>query len=125
MDLYRKVARIRKVGACGRLRDEFKDRYGPLPDPVVNLLTMQRLRVQAGLMGIEEIRGLRDRLDFFFAGEKAPKPHIIQGLMESGPAGLRFDAVEQLIMKVPASRESQLSVASAMLGRLDELRNKE
>ncbi len=125
MDLYRKIARIRKVGSCARLRDEFKDRYGPLPDPVVNLLTMQRLRVQAGSMGIDEIRGLRDRVDFFFAGEKAPKPHIIQGLMESGPKGLKFDAVDQLIMKVPASRESQLAVASAMLGRLDELRNKE
>ena len=28
MDLYRRVARIRRPEACDRLRDEFKDRYG-------------------------------------------------------------------------------------------------
>ena len=125
MDLYRRIARIRKTAACDRMRDEFRDRYGLLPPPVVNLLAIQRLRIMAGGLGIEEIKGGRQGLDFFFAGGQEPHPTIIQGLMESGPKGLQFKAVDQFIMKVPAAREEHLVVASVMLERLAELRNKE
>ncbi len=125
MDLYRRVARTRKVAACLRLRDEFRDRYGVLPSPVENLLRIQSLRIRAGQLGIDEIRGSRLGLDFFFAGGQEPSPPIIQGLLATGPKGLQFKAVEQFIMKVPAAREEQLVVASVMLDRLAELRNKE
>jgi len=125
MDLYRRIARLRKTGACDRMRDEFRDRYGLLPAPVENLLAIQRLRIMAGALGIEEIKGSRQGVDFFFAGGQEPPPTIIQGLMESGPKGLQFKAVDQFIMKVPATREEHLVVASVMLERLSELRVKE
>ncbi len=125
MDLYRRVARTRKVAGCLRLRDEFRDRYGVLPSPVENLLRIQSLRIRAGALGVDEIRGGRLGLDFFFAGGQEPPPPIIQGLLETGPKGLQFKAVDQFIMKVPAPREEQLVVASVMLDRLAELRDKE
>ncbi len=122
MDLYRRVARIRNPEACSRLREEFKDRYGPLPRAVDNLIGLQRLRILAGIQGIEEILGTRQGLDFFFAGGQEPVPLIIQGLMGSGPKGLQFKAIDQFVMKVPAAREDFLVVASVMLERLAELR---
>jgi transcription-repair coupling factor (superfamily II helicase) len=125
MDLYRRIARLRKTGACHRLKDEFRDRYGLLPPPVENLLAIQGLRIMAGALGIVEIKGGRHSVDFFFAGGLEPSPTIIQGLMESGPKGLQFKAVDQFIMKVPAIREEHLIVASVLLGRLAELQNKE
>ncbi len=125
MDLYRRVARTRKVAGCLRLKDEFRDRYGLLPSAVENLLRIQSLRIRAGNLGIDEIRGGRLGLDFFFAGGQEPSPTIIQGLLETGPQGLQFKAVEQFIMKVPAAREDQLVVASVMLDRLAELCDKE
>jgi hypothetical protein len=45
--------------------------------------------------------------------------------MKSGPKGLQFKAVDQFIMKMPAAREEHLVVASVMLERLAELRDKE
>jgi transcription-repair coupling factor (superfamily II helicase) len=125
MDLYRRVARLRKTAACDRMREEFKDRYGPLPPAVENLLSIQDLRIRAGSQGIAEIKGGRQGVDFFCAGGQEPSPTIIQGLMESGPKGLQFKAVDQFIMKVPATREEHLVVASVMLDRLAELRAKE
>ncbi|RKZ11367.1 hypothetical protein DRQ50_13740 [bacterium] len=121
MDLYRRVARIRKSGACTRMRDEFRDRYGPPPPPVENLLGIQHLRIMAGRLGVEEIRGGRTGLDFFFSGGHEPSPVIIQGLMESGLPGLQFKAVEQFVVKVPADRAEHLAVATAVLMRLTEL----
>jgi len=125
MDLYRRIARLRKAAACDRMRDEFKDRYGLLPPAVDNLLAIQRLRILAGALGIIEINGGRQGVDFFFAGGQEPSPTIIQGLMASGPKGLQFKAVDQFIMKLPADRQEHLIVASVMLERLAELRNKE
>jgi len=122
MDLYRRLARIRNPEACWRIREEFKDRYGPLPQAVENLVAIQRLKIQAGSQGIEEISGTRQGLDFFFAGGQEPNPVIIQGLMGSGPKGLQFKAIDQFIMKVPAAREDFAVVANVMLERLSELR---
>ncbi len=122
MDLYRRLARLRNPEACYRIKDEFRDRYGPLPQAVENLVAIQRLKIQAGAQGIEEISGTRQGLDFFFAGGQEPNPVIIQGLMGSGPKGLQFKAIDQFIMKVPAAREDFLVVASVMLERLSELR---
>ena len=134
MDLYRRLARLRKVGACRRIAEEFKDRYGPLPPAVEHLVAIQELKILAGSLGVEEIKGNRQGLDFFFAGGQEPEPAIIQGLMGSGhpptregtsPAfhpGLKFRAVDQLIMSVPAAREEFLSVAAAMLRRVAELK---
>ena len=125
MDLYRRLARIRRSESVSRLREEFKDRYGILPAPVENLLAIQRLRILAGAQGIEEIKIGRQWLDFFFAGGQEPSPPIIQGLMATGPKGLQFKAVDQFIMRVPVARDEGLPMGSAMLGRLAELRNKE
>jgi len=125
MDLYRRVARLRKEGACRRMAEEFKDRYGLLPAPVENLLTIQRLRILAGRAGIQEIKATRQGLDFFFAGGQEPAPPIIQGLMATGPQGLKFKAIDQFIMKVPAERSEHLAAASVMLERLLALRDKE
>ncbi|MBK8165565.1 MAG: transcription-repair coupling factor [bacterium] len=121
MDLYRRVARTRRVEACQRLREEFRDRYGQPPVPVDNLLAIQRLRIMAGRLGIVEVRGGRQGCDFFFAGGREPAAPIIQGLMASGPKGLQFKASDQFVMKVPAPRGEHLAIADAMLERLASL----
>jgi transcription-repair coupling factor (superfamily II helicase) len=125
MDLYRRIARLRNPAGCDRLRDEFKDRYGPLPAPVAALLEIQRLRILAGRAGIAEIRATRQGLDFFFAGGHEPPAAIIQGLMSAGPRGLQFKAVDQFILKVPAAREDHLAAAAVTLERVLGLQNKE
>ncbi|MFO7609531.1 MAG: transcription-repair coupling factor, partial [Candidatus Krumholzibacteriia bacterium] len=125
MDLYRRIARLRNPAGCDRLRDEFKDRYGPLPAPVVALLEIQRLRILAGRAGIAEIRATRQGLDFFFAGGHEPPATIIQGLMAAGPRGLQFKAIDQFILKVPSAREDHLATAAVTLERVLGLQNKE
>jgi transcription-repair coupling factor (superfamily II helicase) len=125
MDLYRRIARLRRVAGCERLHEEFRDRYGPPPPPVTNLLALQRLRILAGRLGVEEIRGGSRGLDLFFAGGHEPAPLIIQGLMESGVPGLQFKAVDQFVVKVPAAREEHLARATNVLARLTELTDRQ
>src|SRR5262249_6963335 len=53
--LYRKVAAARREEEIVRVLDEAADRYGPLPDSVMNLADYGRIRVMADLLGIESI----------------------------------------------------------------------
>ncbi len=53
--LYRKVAAARKEDDIDRILDEAADRYGPLPDSVLNLADYGRIRVMADRLDIDAI----------------------------------------------------------------------
>jgi transcription-repair coupling factor (superfamily II helicase) len=125
MDLYRRLARLREPSACEWLREELRDRYGVLPAPVENLVTVHEIRLLAGRNGVEEIRAGRKGLDFFFAGAREPSPTIIRGLMAAGPRGLAFKAIDQFIMSIPATRDQFPAAALAAVGLLERLRRAE
>jgi len=53
--LYRKVAAARHDEEIDRVLEEATDRYGPLPDSVLNLADYGRIRVMADQLGIDTI----------------------------------------------------------------------
>ena len=53
--LYRKVAAARREDEIDRVLEEAVDRYGPLPDSVLNLADYGRIRVMADRLGIEAV----------------------------------------------------------------------
>jgi transcription-repair coupling factor (superfamily II helicase) len=122
MDLYRRLARLREPEHADWLRDEFRDRYGPLPVAVENLLAVHRIRVLASRSGVSEVRAGRHGVDLFFAGGQEPSPTIIRGLMASSLQGMQFKASEQFSMRVPAARAEYLAAAANVLEKLEKIR---
>ena len=61
IDVHRRVAGAREPGELRALRDELRDRFGAPPDPVQNLLELQRARIELGRLGARtvEFRGGR------------------------------------------------------------------
>ncbi len=55
VDLYKKFAAIRSYGELRDLQEELIDRFGPLPDPVIRLTDLARLRIRASDLGITSI----------------------------------------------------------------------
>src|SRR4029077_11524651 len=53
--LYRKVAAARQEGEIEQVLEESVDRYGPLPDSVLNLADYGRIRIMADRLGIDSI----------------------------------------------------------------------
>src|SRR5258705_1616908 len=53
--LYRKVAAARREEEIDQVLEEAADRYGPLPDSVLNLADYGRIRVMADRLGVEAI----------------------------------------------------------------------
>jgi transcription-repair coupling factor (superfamily II helicase) len=66
LDLYRRLARSGSSGDIDGLRDEMRERFGPLPTEAETLLDMARLRVTGGVLGLQHVlvRGDEARLTF-------------------------------------------------------------
>ncbi|MFN8076765.1 MAG: transcription-repair coupling factor [Kineosporiaceae bacterium] len=55
LEAYRKIAEVGSSEQLEAVREELLDRYGPMPDPVVTLLEVARLRLLARQAGLTEI----------------------------------------------------------------------
>ena len=65
IDAHRRIARARTIGELGDVRAELADRFGPPPEPVENLITLQAIRCQAVELGASAVayRGSRLQVD--------------------------------------------------------------
>jgi transcription-repair coupling factor (superfamily II helicase) len=66
LELYRRLARADELGEIARLREELRDRFGPLPPEADHLLLVAALRIVGTRLGIESIliRGNEARVSF-------------------------------------------------------------
>ena len=75
LSLYRRSASISKHTEINELESEFKDRFGPLPDIVLNLLHQLELKLLAEQAGVESIFVQYGRLALGYPEGKAlPQP---------------------------------------------------
>ncbi len=62
IEVHRRVAAAFEVADVERLREELVDRFGPVPEPVENLLALQRARIKFGQAGVRTVSFRGDRL---------------------------------------------------------------
>ena len=55
LDAYRRVAEVATAEQLAEVRAELTDRYGPLPEPVENLLAVAAFRLHARRYGVREV----------------------------------------------------------------------
>jgi transcription-repair coupling factor (superfamily II helicase) len=66
LDIYRRAARITTAAEIAALRDEIRDRFGPLPPQADAMLAVAQLRVVGGLLNVDNVlvRGPDARVNF-------------------------------------------------------------
>lgn len=62
IEIYKKVASLRSFEEENELADELTDRFGDMPQPVLNLLAVARLKIYGAQYGIETISAKGDDL---------------------------------------------------------------
>jgi transcription-repair coupling factor (superfamily II helicase) len=62
IEIHRRVAGALEVAEVQRLREELEDRFGPVPEPLANLLALQRARIKFGQAGATVVSFRGDRL---------------------------------------------------------------
>ena len=75
LSLYRRAAAILQSREIDELRIEFKDRFGPLPESVKNLLIQLELKLLAESAGVESISIQYGKINLGYPeGKSLPQP---------------------------------------------------
>jgi transcription-repair coupling factor (superfamily II helicase) len=62
IEVHRRLAGALEVAEVERLREELEDRFGEVPEPLENLLALQRARIKFGQAGAQTVSFRGDRL---------------------------------------------------------------
>jgi transcription-repair coupling factor (superfamily II helicase) len=73
LDLYRRLARATSSSDIDGLRDELRERFGPLPVEAEMLLDMARLRVLGAALGLQHVLVRGDEARLTFRAGTAPR----------------------------------------------------
>jgi transcription-repair coupling factor (superfamily II helicase) len=98
VEVHRRIAGAREVSELMELRAELDDRFGELPEPLENLITLQQARIKLGAAGA--------RVVSFRQGRLAVTPIELDSvrarkLREQIPGALYESGRSQLSMRVP------------------------
>jgi len=120
IEVHRRIAGARQVAQLIMLREELADRFGPVPEPLDNLIRLQDARIKLGRAGASSVdfRGGRlsvTPIELDSRGSKALRERIPEAIYESGRSTVRMrlpHEPSERFRAVVAPAEAILEVAS-------------
>jgi transcription-repair coupling factor (superfamily II helicase) len=110
VDVHRRVAAARDVAELALLRDELEDRFGPVPEPLSNLIELQQARVKLGRAGA---RAVSFRGEALAATPLELTPEQAAALRER-VSGARYEpGRSQVTFRVPREAEGRFRMVVA------------
>src|SRR4029079_15474766 len=55
IEIHRRISGAREIAQLIMLREELEDRFGPVPDPLENLIKLQDARIKLGRAGAQTV----------------------------------------------------------------------
>jgi transcription-repair coupling factor (superfamily II helicase) len=107
IEVHRRIAGAREVADLIVLRDELEDRFGPVPDPLENLMKLQDARIKLGRAGARSVDFTGGRLsvapvELDLKGARALRERIPEAVYESGRSTVRVRVPEEPQERFPA-----------------------
>ena len=116
IDVHRRVSGAGDVGDLRALRDELRDRFGPVPEPVENLMELQRARIALGALGARTVEFRGGRLSVTPLEMDAA---AVARLREGMPEAMYESRVKTLSVRVADEPDARLA---AVLGLAEAVR---
>ncbi|MGO9752020.1 MAG: transcription-repair coupling factor [Solirubrobacteraceae bacterium] len=107
VDVHRRIAASREVADLVALREELEDRFGQLPAPLENLISLQTARIKLGQAGARAVTFRGGRLavtpiELDSVRAKKIRAEIPEALYESGKSQLSMRVPEDPLKRFPA-----------------------
>jgi len=107
VEVHRRIAGAREVSELVALREELEDRFGELPQPVMNLISLQQARIKLGQAGAQAVSFRGDRLavtpvELDSVRAKKLRAEIPEALYESGKSQLSMRVPDDPTQRFPA-----------------------
>jgi transcription-repair coupling factor (superfamily II helicase) len=116
IEVHRRIAGAGEVAEVETLREELEDRFGPVPEPVSNLLSLQRARIKLGQAGARSVTFRGGRLaivpiELDSVRARALREQLPEALYEAGRSQVSLRVSEDPLKRFPAV----LAAADAVL----------
>lgn len=117
--VYKRIAELKDEAEAKDLLEELADRYGPVPEPVRQLVRLALLKSRAEYLGIERVQLQRSLLSLKFHPSTRATPEGLMELVHTWP-GAQFtpDGVLKLPLAAGATREAILGTLERCLNQL-------
>ena len=120
IEVHRRVAGAREVADLILLREELEDRFGPLPEPLENLIKLQDARIKLGRAGARAVDFRGERLavspiELDLKGARRLRELLEGAVYESGRSTVRVRVPDEPAARFPAvvaAAEAILEVAT-------------
>jgi transcription-repair coupling factor (superfamily II helicase) len=123
LELYRRLARARTPGDLAAFRQEITDRFGPMPPPVLRLVEVAELRLDAEAAGVSSISREEGQLVVRFGAglSRATAMRLLSGggLPGVRPTDVTF-ASNQVRIRLPRDAARTWALTQAVVARLRE-----
>ncbi|WP_297570177.1 transcription-repair coupling factor [uncultured Anaerovibrio sp.] len=97
IEIYQRIAAIRSNDSLNRLVDELIDRFGDPPQPVLNLLTVAKIRNISREIGIKRITEGSQNMEFYFDGEPRCPVENLVALTKKYGRKVKFDNANRAV----------------------------
>ncbi len=120
IEIHRRVAGAREIAQLIMLREELADRFGPIPEPLDNLIRLQDARIKLGRAGAASVDFTGGRMavtpiELDSHGAKALRERVPEAMYESGRETVRVrlpDDGGERFRAVVTAAEAILEVAT-------------
>src|SRR3954453_21417461 len=121
IEIHRRVSGAREIADLIVLREELEDRFGPVPEPLENLIQLQDARIKLGRAGAPAVGFSQGRLrvspiELDSHGAKALRADLPEAISESGRSTVSVRVPDEPAARFPAlvaAAETILRVATA------------
>ena len=119
IDVHRRVSAAREPGELRELRDELRDRFGPPPEALENLISLQRARIEFARAGAAAVEARGGRLTISPVELDSEQSAAVTDRVEGALYEWRQRA---LSVRVPAEPAARLGAAVALAEALAAVR---
>jgi transcription-repair coupling factor (superfamily II helicase) len=120
IEIHRRVSGAREIADLIVLREELEDRFGPVPEPLGNLIQLQDARIKLGRAGATAVGFSQGRLrvspiELDSHGAKALRAELPETIYESGRSTVSVRVPDEPAARFPAlvaAAEAILRVAT-------------
>ena len=126
IEVHRRIAGAREVADIEELRAELADRFGPPPEPVLNLLALQGARIKLGAAGARSVSFRGGRLvitpiELDSEGLRELRGRMPEAVYDSGRSQVTLrvaDAAAERFPAIIAAADAVLAAAGPAAERL-------
>jgi transcription-repair coupling factor (superfamily II helicase) len=117
LNLYKRISSVNSLGELSRIKEEIKDRYGPLPPSVINLMCYGVIKFLAQRIKIQGIDRIGRKIVIKFLPSSTADIERMTEMFEKYPGSI----TPQGVMSIELSSDGETQVLDETISILKEL----